>query len=188
MGSFKAFAEQILSQTRLEIAGGIIEIAFLEYIMNNQAQLSDFEAGARRLFEEWQSGGGSFLAETDFFIKHGAHLFFLWLTEVFPFNVENLNIDVGAHSAVDSQYKIHYNYQIDEMIVMRTALKKNQIYGEEAIRDVATFLLTNAVKSISKTFSSIINMDYKIFTASLDCVIDVFSIAVDYEAAGRIRK
>ncbi|MHA1144828.1 MAG: hypothetical protein ACTSRW_08840 [Candidatus Helarchaeota archaeon] len=188
MRSFKEFAERIVEKTGLDVVGGLIEVTFLEYITENQDELSAFEIGAKRLYEEWQEEGGSFLAETDFFVKHGAHLFYLWLTEVFPFNIENLSINVTAHGAVDSQYSIQYNYQIDEIILIRTALKKHGLLNDQALENSYTFFLTNAVKSISRTFSSIINMDYKIFTANLICNQEDFSVTVDYEAAGRIRK
>ncbi|MHC1592006.1 MAG: hypothetical protein ACXQS8_07960 [Candidatus Helarchaeales archaeon] len=188
MRRFKDFAETIISKTHLGIEGGITEITFLEYITSMKDELISFETKARAMHEEWSSAGGSFLSEADFFVKHGEQLFKLWLTELFPFNKDELVIKTASHGAVDSQYKISYMYGIDELILIRTALTKNGMPAEEKAPDASTYLLINATKSISKTFSSILNMDYKIFTANIEIQKDEFSLLVNYEAAGRIRK
>lgn len=189
MEDFRNLVITVVGSTGLEIRGGQFEIAFLEYLMTLRRELLKFEAEARLVYDEWRHEGGSFKAETDFFINYGVPLFEYWLTKVYPFNKENLTVAIGRHSAVDSNYKIKYEFKKNEYMTIKSVLQSLDLTDTESdVEKAATLLLINAVKSISRTFSSLIELDYKIYTSDSNVVVDGYSIAVDYEAAGRIKK
>lgn len=188
MSNFKGFISTIIGRTGLNVSGGAMEIAFADYLTQIREELLSFQEKTGIIYEKWQSSGGAFLAETDFFIKHGIVLFSLWLTEVFPFNGDDLKIKVAALGAVDSEYQIKYTFQLDEFVFLKSALNKKNLLNDDNLKKAAILILINAIKSISNIFSTTIDLDYKIFTTRTDVIVNDFSITIDYEAAGRIKK
>ena len=165
-----------------------MEIAFLEFVTELKTSLWNFEEKAKKLFTKWQSKGGGFFSDVgDFFIKQGPDLFRIWLTEIFPFNSNHLLINCSKHSAVDSQVKVSYHYQKDEIEILKNVLKVQNIINFN-LDDATSKLLANAIKIISKSFTSIIGMEYKIFTSKLEVLNANDVIIVDFSGAGRVRK
>ena len=150
--------------------------------------LWNFEEKAKKLFTSWKERGGGFFTDvSDFFIKQGPDLFRIWLTEIFPFNSHYLIITCSKHSAVDSQVKVNYYYQKDEIDAIREVIAAQNIINFN-ITDAASKLLVNAIKIISKSFTAIIEMQYKIFTSALDVLDADDVICIDFSGAGRVRK
>ncbi|NHI92876.1 MAG: hypothetical protein EAX96_10275 [Candidatus Lokiarchaeota archaeon] len=185
---FQKFADTIIRRTRLEVEGGIMDIAFLEYITEFKTVLWNFEEKAKKLFTSWKEKGGGFFSDVgDFFIKQGPDLFRIWLTEIFPFSSKHIIINCSKHSAVDSQVKINYYYQKNEIEALRNIMTVQNIINFD-LKDAAAKLLVNAIKIISKSFTAIIEMEYKIFTSRLDVLDANDVIIVDFFGAGRVRK
>jgi len=165
-----------------------MEIAFLEYVTELKTVLWNFEEKAKKLFTKWKAKGGGFFSDVgDFFIKQGPDLFRIWLTEIFPFSNNHLIINCSKHSAVDSQVKISYYYQKDEIEALKNILTVQNVINHN-LKDAASKLLVNAIKIISKSFTAIIEMEYKIFTSQLDVLDANEVIVVDFSGAGRVRK
>ena len=165
-----------------------MEIVFLEYVTELKTVLWNFEEKAKKLFTKWKSRGGGFFTDvSDFFIQQGPDLFKIWLTEIFPFSPNHIIINCSKHSAVDSQVKINYYYQKNELDVLREKMTVANIVNYD-IKDAAAKLLVNAIKIISKSFTAIIEMQYKIFTSSLNVLDANDVIVVDFFGAGRVRK
>ncbi len=178
----------IIRNTRLEVEGGQMEIAFLEYVTELKTVLWNFEEKAKKLFTFWKEhGGGFFIDVSDFFIQQGSDLFRIWLTEIFPFNSHYLIVTCSKHSAVDSQIQVNYFYQKDELDAIREVLTVQNIINHN-LTDAASKLLVNAIKIISKSFTAIIEMEYKIFTSNIEVLDADGVVCIDFSGAGRVRK
>ena len=165
-----------------------MEIAFLEYVTELKTVLWNFEEKAKKLFTAWKERGGGFFTDvSDFFIEQGQDLFQIWLTEIFPFNPHYIIITCSKHSAVDSQVNVNYFYQKDESDAIKEAMEAQNIINYN-LTDAASLLLVNAIKIISKSFTAIIGLEYKIFTSGLEVLDTGGIICVDFYGAGRVRK
>ncbi|NHI94073.1 MAG: hypothetical protein EAX96_16405 [Candidatus Lokiarchaeota archaeon] len=173
----------------MSVMGGIMEYTFLEYISQKEYGINDFETEALKLYNSWQSTGGRLTTGiSDFFKQKGSDLFKKWLSEVFPFNEENLSIDVNTHSEVDTQYNIIYVFQPKEIQAVKDILAIQKL--ESQIKDVLISLFINSVKIISRVFKTLIGEPYKIFTSSLDVdfIDEKSNCTIDFKGAGRVQE
>ncbi|MHA1764743.1 MAG: hypothetical protein ACTSVK_00605 [Promethearchaeota archaeon] len=185
---FQNFTNFIMFKTQLSVMGGVMDYTYLEYISQKEYGIAEFETEAIKLFSSWKSSGGGMRSGiSDFFKQKGDELFRKWLTEVFPFNGENLSIRVDSHSEVDTQFYIKYVYGPKEITAIKDILAIQKLEAE--LKDVMIKLFINSIKIISRVFKTLIGEPYKIFTSGLD--VDFFEdqkiCTIDFKGAGRVQ-
>jgi hypothetical protein len=185
---FVEFTNNIIAKSNLEVAGGLATKYFEDYIVTGLGEkLFEFQEKTKTLYEDWSKRAGAFLSIADFFQKNGPSLFKTWLSEIFPFKKKYLIIESGKHSAVDSQISITYYFHEEETKAIKNSLFMNNL-KEKTEKEAAIFLFTNAIKSISKYFTLLIDKEYKIFTSSLESMqIEDELITIEFKGAGRVK-
>jgi hypothetical protein len=139
-----------------------------------------------RMWVDWKN-----LYHIDFisrFIEDlGPTLFLIWLSEVFPFDFDQLNAKCPkGPSTEDVLLEIYYNYSESELKIVKDTLIAHWINDSED--QVAQTLFIEAIKSISEVFSHIINHPFKIFTSQVNNSKTNNVLQIAYYGAGRVQK
>ncbi|MHA1299274.1 MAG: hypothetical protein ACTSO9_07565 [Candidatus Helarchaeota archaeon] len=189
---FRVLAYNIINLSRLEVSGGKMIDIFRRYLGSRPPEtLAAFQDRVDELYSKWQSRGGSIEGISGFFSQYGREIFLLWLSEIYPFQKENLIIDCPeGHSAVDSQIIVSYVYDKAELDYIRFVLNKLDIREwRDRVNEVARILFVDAIKSISDYFEELIGTKYKIYTGNINLYdIDVNgSVFVEFKGMGRIQ-
>ncbi len=182
---FTEFVDRIFSKSRLEITGGKLANAFLSEAERDERILKEFINSFKPLWEKWKKDQGKHLI-SPFIEAHGNLIFRKWLTEIFPFQYYSLRLScLRGPSSVDAVMLLNYFYSPEELKVIESKIKEYDL--DYSTEEVCKILLTNALKSIPKTISEIMEIDYKIMIEKLinyDKTKQGFQVMV--RAVGRI--
>lgn len=183
---FRNFIGRILQTSKLKIEAGTLQNAFQNEVMFNGVEVHKFVKNMEEMWESWKK-----LSSIDFisrFIEDlGPPLFASWLSEVFPFNFEQIRARCpDSPSTEEGLLDISYEYSLEELGIITDNLLALGI--NSAPDQVAQICFIEAIKSISEIFSVIINHPFKIFTSNVNLVWDQNSLKIQYSAAGRVVK
>jgi hypothetical protein len=181
---FRNFIGRILQSSKLRIEAGSLQKAFQDEIYLNAEEAHKFVKNMEQMWESWKK-----LSSIDFisrFIEDlGPPLFASWLSEVFPFDFEQIRARCpDSPSTEDVLLDISYEYSKDELGIIKDTLIAHWINISED--QVAQILFIEAIKCISEVFSLIINEPFKIFTSNVNLVRDHNNLKIQYAAAGRV--
>jgi hypothetical protein len=183
---FRNFIGRILQTSKLRIEAGILQNAFQDEIYLNAEEAHKFVKNMEEMWESWKQ-----LSRLDFisrFIEDlGPPLFASWLSEVFPFDFEQIRARCpDSPSTEDVLLDISYEYTKVELGIIKDNLIAHWINTPED--QVAQILFIEAIKAISEIFSLIINQPFKIFTTNVNLVRENNNLKIQYSAAGRVVK
>ncbi|MDD1777964.1 MAG: hypothetical protein LUQ65_07315 [Candidatus Helarchaeota archaeon] len=183
---FRNFIGRILQTSKLRIEAGSLQKAFEDEIMFNGEEVHKFVKNMEDMWESWKQ-----LSSIDFisrFIEDlGPPLFASWLSEVFPFEFEQIRARCpDSPSTEDVLLDISYEFSQNELGIIKDNLIAHWINTSED--QVAQILFIEAIKSISDIFSVIINEPFKIYTSDVNLVRDNNNLKIHYSAAGRVVK
>lgn len=157
--------ERIVKSSKMVIAGGKMTQAFSEEAKRGPAE--KFINQFHQYYKQWVSKQGSHMISP--FIKWvGKQLFGYFLCFFFSFDQKRLepSVEVGG-SNVDAHITVKYTYTPSELKLIKEIVEKYGIQSQTS-QDVAKSLLSNAVKSITKYLSPIVELSYRLFTSKVD--------------------
>jgi hypothetical protein len=183
---FRNFITRILESSKLKIEAGSIQKAFQEEIYINAEEVHKYIKNMEQMWESWKK-----LSQIDFISRFleelGPPIFASWLSEVFPFDFEQIRAQCPkGPSSEDALLEILYDFDKDELRIIKDVLIAHWINEPEA--QVAQTLFIEAVKSISEIFSKIIKHPWKIFTSNVNLTKEGNNLKIHYSAAGRVVK
>jgi len=182
--AFEEFIRRIVTTSNFEIAN--IAIAFDNELVIRKEAVFVFFQTINSIYEEWNKFTYNVFI-SDFIHNEGLSIFSVWLAEVFPFNFENLQIECPkGPSTVDAIVNITYKYNAAELNIIHKVLTEYNLSLD--VKTVAQLLLIEAVKSISKILSEILENEYKFFTESVETEVQKNGLTVIYKGAGRVVK
>jgi hypothetical protein len=183
---FRSFISRILESSKLKIEAGSIQKAFQDEVLLNEDQLIEYVKNMGEMWESWKK-----LSSLDFisrfFEELGPPVFAFWLSEVFPFDFEQIRARCPTSpSSEDALLEISYSFDKEELAIIKDSLIAHWI--KESEEKVAQTLFIEAVKSISEVFSAIINHPFKIFSSNVKLVKEGTNLKIHYSGAGRVVK
>ncbi|NVM29107.1 MAG: hypothetical protein HWN65_09695 [Candidatus Helarchaeota archaeon] len=175
-----------MTTSKLEITDGALPTAFENELVTNKEAVFVFFETINSIYEDWNKYTYNVFI-SDFIHNEGISIFSVWLAEVFPFSFESLDIDCPkGPSTVDALLNITYTYNPNELNLIRRLIAEVNIGVDE--ETLAKLLLIEAVKSISRILSEILENEYKFSTESVDTAIENDQLTIKYKAAGRVIK
>ncbi|NVM55987.1 MAG: hypothetical protein HWN66_19980 [Candidatus Helarchaeota archaeon] len=183
---FEEFVRRIITTSSLEISDGALLSAFENELVTKKDAVFVFFQTIYSIYEDWNKFTYNVFI-SDFIHNEGLSIFSVWLAEVFPFNFDALEISCPkGPSTVDALLYINYSYNEEEMNTIRRLLADYNISVN--VDRLAKLLLIEAVKSISKVLSEILESEYKISTEDVVTEIRNNELIVKYKGAGRVVK
>ena len=180
------FIERIFESSHLKIEAGAIQKAFQEEIFLNAEEVHKYIKNMQEVWNNWKLSAETTVV-SKFIEEMGGYIFIIWLSDVYPFNLKKIEANCPSGvSAVDSRLHVAYTFDKNELKIIRSLLDKHSIEAQEDV--VARTLIVEAIKSISGTFSKIIQQSYKIFTSDVILVPGKGTVRVQYAGAGRVVK
>jgi len=183
---FEDFVKRIILASKLEISDGALPAAFDKELLTNKDAVFVFFKTINSIYEDWNKYTYNVFI-SDFIHNEGLSIFSVWLAEVFPFNFDKLEISCPkGPSTVDAFLNISYEYTEKELNIIQNLLAEFNI--DVDFETLAKLLLIEAVKSISKILSEILENDYKFFTEDVHTETCGNGLIIKYKGAGRTIK
>ncbi|MHA1358409.1 MAG: hypothetical protein ACTSQI_19230 [Candidatus Helarchaeota archaeon] len=183
---FRDFIWRILKASKLRIELGAIQKAFLAELTQNKEEVQNYFRNMADIWDSWKEiNNVDFISQ--FFMDLGRSLLIMWMSEVFPFNFDQLIARCQkAPSLEEALLEIDYDFDHEELMIIKDALIGHWI--DESVEQVAQTMFIEAIKSISGVFSKIIKHPFKIFTSKVDLIRANDTLKIRYFGAGRVEK
>ena len=183
---FRAFIGRILKASKLRIELGAIQRAFHQEVSHNKEEYNNYFKNMEDIWNSWKElNNVDFISQ--FVSELGPTLFLLWLSDVFPFDFDQLKGKCPrGPSNEEALLEISYVFTREELQIIKDVLIANWI--NDSAEEVAQTLFIEALKSISAAFSQIIQHPFKIFTSNVDLLKENETLTIQYAGAGRVVK
>jgi hypothetical protein len=180
---FKHFLDRVIGESRLEIAGDKIGIAFRKESKRNEELLKKFFDQVMPQWKAWKERKGAYLISL--FLQEHPTVFIDWFSIIFPFCGECMDVDVTkGRSNVDCSGHIIYQCTDKERKILKDICQNYQLEMPE--REVFRMIITNTIKSFDPVISQIIENSYRLYINKIDFYEEPGFLFILVDFVGRI--